>query len=83
MPGRTRLKACCKRPITELVRLTVDGREVSPQLVAIKQPGKQVLVDHYHVHVMPELTAGKHTARAVVRVVGKDLEKAASIEFSA
>jgi hypothetical protein len=70
-----------QKPITELARLTVDGREVAPQLVVIKQTGKDVLVDHYHVHPIPELTPGRHTARAVVRVVGGETEKEATIVF--
>jgi hypothetical protein len=69
------------RPITELVRLTVDGRDVAPQLVVIKQPGRDVLVDHFHVHAMPDLTPGRHAATAVVRVIGKDVERETTIQF--
>jgi hypothetical protein len=70
-----------QEPITELVRLNVDGREVRPQLVVIKQPGKDVLVDHFHVHAMPDLAPGQHTASAVVRVIGKDIEREARLRF--
>jgi hypothetical protein len=70
-----------RTPITELLRLKVDGREVAPQLVVIKQPGRDVLVDHFHVHAMPDLTPGRHTATAVVRVIGQDVEREMTIPF--
>jgi hypothetical protein len=71
-----------KRPITELVRLVVDGQTVAPQLVVMKQPGSDLLVEHCHVHQMPDLAPGRHTASAVVRPIGKDVEKEMRIEFS-
>jgi hypothetical protein len=69
------------KPITELVRLSVDGRAAAPQLVVIKQPGRDVLVDHFHVHAMPDLPPGRHTATAVVRVIGKGVERESTIQF--
>jgi hypothetical protein len=71
-----------RTPIAELVRLSVDGQAVAPQRVVIKQPGRDVLVDDFHVHAMPDLTPGPHTATAVVRVIGKDVEKEQPITFS-
>jgi hypothetical protein len=72
-----------KRPLAELVRLSVDGRDVAPELVVKKQAGSDVLVDQYHQHAMPDLAPGKHTARAVVRVAGKDSENEMTIVFVA
>ena len=72
-----------RRPMAELLRLSVDGRDVTPELVVKKQAGRDVLVDQYHQHPMPDLAPGKHTARAVVRVAGKDVENEMSIVFGA
>jgi hypothetical protein len=72
-----------KRPMAELLRLSVDGRDVTPELVVKKQTGRDVVVDQYHQYPLPEITPGKHTARAVVRLVGKDLENEMSIVFGA
>jgi hypothetical protein len=70
-----------RTPIAELVRLSVDGQAVVPQLVVIKQPGRDVLVDHFYVHAMRDLTPGRHTATAVVRVIGKDVERESTVQF--
>ena len=70
-----------RRPIAELVRLSVDGRAVTPELIVRKQPGRDVVVDQYHRYPMPDLAPGKHTAQAVVRVIGKDVEKEMRIAF--
>ncbi len=58
-----------KKPITELVRLSADGAEVSPTLVAKKRPGGAVLEDHYHQFHIADPAPGRHTATARVRCV--------------
>jgi hypothetical protein len=70
-----------KSPVTELARLIVDGREVAPQLVVVKQPGRDVLVDHFHIHPLPDLAPGRHIATAVVRALGKDVEREMTVRF--
>jgi hypothetical protein len=65
-----------KKPITELVKLTVDGVQVSPSLVEKKRRAKagrgrsrMVLEDHYHQFHMADPAPGKHTVVARVRGV--------------
>jgi hypothetical protein len=71
-----------KAPISELVRLTVDGREVTPALESRKRPNG-LLDEHYHHYALPAgAVRGKHSATAVVRVVATDAEVVRTIEFS-
>jgi hypothetical protein len=67
-------------PIAELRRLTVDGREALPELVARKNPGG-ALVDHFPHLPLPEITSGPHTAEAVVKVVATGAEETVQIRF--
>jgi hypothetical protein len=71
-----------KKPITELVRLTVDGTEVSPTLVAPKKGGAG-FQDHYHVFHLPDPAPGKHVATAVIRALETRVESQRTTEFSA
>jgi hypothetical protein len=71
-----------RTPITELVRLTVDGRAVSPTLVARKRGGGPAYEDHYHSHHLADPAPGKHTAEAVVRVIETGAESRRAIEFT-
>jgi hypothetical protein len=69
-----------KKPITELVKLSVDGAEVSPTLVEKKKgPG---YADHYHQFHLDAPTAGKHSATVVVRVIESKVEHQRTIEFA-
>ena len=70
-----------KRPIAELVKLTVDGAEVSPKLVSRKQPRGAAYMDHYYQHDLPSPSPGKHTAAATVRVVETGGESRREIGF--
>jgi hypothetical protein len=70
-----------KKPIAELVRLTVDGRDVSPALVARRRPGGGAFEDHYHVAHLPDPAPGRHTATAVVRVLATKEEASRTVEF--
>lgn len=56
-----------KTPISELVRLVVDGVEVHPSLVEV-EGRRGALTDHYHVFPITDPVPGRHTATAVVRV---------------
>ena len=70
------------KPIAELVKLTVDGAEVSPKLVARKQPRGGAYADHYHHVSLPNPAPGRHTVAATVRVVETRAESRREIEFS-
>ncbi len=70
-----------KKPITELVRLMVDGVEVSPELVEIKKPQGAGLTDHYHQFHLLNPAAGKHSVTACVREVETKRELSRTVEF--
>ena len=56
-----------KTPLAELVKLTVDGAEVTPTLEQKKKgPG---FADHFHQYHLPTPTTGLHTAIATARIV--------------
>ncbi|MCU1295617.1 MAG: hypothetical protein JWP08_4467, partial [Bryobacterales bacterium] len=71
-----------KKPITELVRMLVDGKEVSPQLVAKKNPAATAHFDYYHILKLPDLAAGRHTVEVTVRAIDAKTESARVVEFS-
>jgi hypothetical protein len=70
-----------KRPIAELVRLSVDGAEVKPTVVEKKRPDGKFLADHYHQFHIAEPAQGKHTATARVCVLETKMESDRTIEF--
>lgn len=70
-----------KEPISELVRLIVDGRETKPELVARKRPNG-LHEEHAHHLALPELAPGRHSATAVVRVLATKAEISRTIEFA-
>lgn len=72
-----------KTPISELVKLTVDAAEVSPRLVAPRQPRTAAYADHYHEFHLPKPSPGKHTATAVVRTLQSNLTSSRTVVFSA
>lgn len=72
-----------RRPLAELVRLEVDGQAVAPSTVNRWRPADGPLLDTYHLHPLPDLTPGRHTARAVVRDLADGVESDQSIEFQA
>ena len=67
------------RPLAELVRLTVDGKAVTPELVTKPAAGGGQFADHYHV--AHDTEPGDHTAEAVVRAVGGSAEFRRMIRF--
>ena len=70
-----------KQPISELVRLSVDGKEVTPTLVSRKRPNG-LFDEHQHCINLTELFPGKHTAEVVARVVATKAEVKRTMEFS-
>jgi len=70
-----------KLPLTELVRLTVDGQEVSPERVSIQAPRGVLFADHYHRFHLARPTPGIHTVTAVVRVLESKEELSRTLEF--
>jgi len=70
-----------KKQIAELVKLTVDGVEVSQTLVEKKRPGGKVLEDHYHQFHIADPAPGKHTAAVRVRVLETNIESDRTIEI--
>ena len=70
-----------KKPLAELVKLTVDNQPVTPRFVAKKRPRGSGYLDHYHTIHLAEPTPGRHTATAVVRPLDSHVESSRSIEF--
>ncbi|MEO6245849.1 MAG: prenyltransferase/squalene oxidase repeat-containing protein [Opitutaceae bacterium] len=71
-----------KTPLSELVKLTLNGRDVSPTLVARKRPNG-LLDEHAHTFALPAETApGRHMAAATVRVLATDREITRTVEFT-
>ena len=72
-----------KQPIAELVKLTIDGVEVSPKLIATKRAGGgPAYLDHYHQFHIPDPAPGKHSAMVRVRTVETKIESERTVEFS-
>ncbi|MES2692323.1 MAG: prenyltransferase/squalene oxidase repeat-containing protein [Verrucomicrobiota bacterium] len=69
-----------KEPISEFVRLTLDGKEAKPTLVEKKN--QNGYLDHAYHLAVPDIAPGKHTATAVVRVVATKAEVTQRIEFT-
>jgi hypothetical protein len=67
-------------PISELVRLKVDGREVRPTLFS-PQRSNGLRGDHHHLWPVHDLAPGRHTASADVRVLATGAEVSRTIEF--
>lgn len=71
-----------RQPITELVKLSLDGREATPTLVSKKRPNGPLLNDHYHQLHVPELKLSNHTATVVVRVIATGEQLSRTFSFS-
>jgi prenyltransferase beta subunit len=69
-----------KKPLAELVKLTVDGAEAKPKLVERRRPNGN-WDDHYHLYHIVQPTAGKHTATATVHDLATKRESQRTIEF--
>ncbi len=70
-----------KKPITELLKLVVDGVDVSPKLVALKHPRETTYADYFHEFHLPNPASGKHEATAFIRDVETKMESSRRIEF--
>jgi hypothetical protein len=70
-----------KKPLTELVKLTVDGAEVVPKFIAAQQPRGAAYRDHYHLFHLLVPVPGRHTVTAVVRAIETKTESSRTIEF--
>jgi hypothetical protein len=71
-----------KRPIAELVRLTVDGAEVRPELVERKRPKGAGLADHYHLFHLADPARREHAATATVRELATGAESSRTLRFT-
>jgi hypothetical protein len=70
-----------RQPITEFVKLSVDGSEVTPMQVSKKRPNGPLLNDNYHELRLPELKPGNHTATVVVRVAATGEVRSRTLDF--
>ncbi|HEY0548441.1 MAG TPA: prenyltransferase, partial [Verrucomicrobiae bacterium] len=70
-----------KNPITELIKLTVDEKEVSPTLVQKKQGAS--FADHFHQFHLTNPAPGSHTASALVRILATNETSSRNVEFTA
>ncbi len=71
-----------KAPLSELVKLSVDGREVTPTLVARKRTNGMHDEHAHHFALTGDAAKGKHTATAVVREIATKKEFTRTVEFS-
>lgn len=70
-----------RQPLSELVRLTLDGREVTPTLVERKR-ANGLFDDYAHHLALPTLAPGQHQATVVVRVLAGGHEVKQTVEFT-
>ncbi|MDQ3621524.1 MAG: terpene cyclase/mutase family protein [Verrucomicrobiota bacterium] len=70
-----------KKPVAELLEVSLDGKRVTVELVEKKQ-NAGILADHYHLIRLPDLGAGKHSVRATVRVLETKRESSRTLEFT-
>jgi hypothetical protein len=70
-----------KTPITELIRLTLEGVELAPKLVTRKRTNGAGLADHYYEARLPRIDAGKHVVVAFVRKIADGSESSRILEF--
>ncbi len=70
-----------KSPLSELIKLTVDGMAVTPTLLEKKRPNG-LLDEHAHLFVLPNPTSGPHTATATVRVLATGATVERTVTFA-
>jgi hypothetical protein len=70
-----------KKPLVELVKLVVDGVEVSTKLVEHKKGTG--LTDTFHQHHLPSPLPGKHSAVATAQIVQAKTTFSKTVEFAA
>jgi hypothetical protein len=69
-----------KTPITELVKLDLDGQTVMPELISRRRPNG-LFEDHYHLLRLAKPSAGGHQVTATVRHRKTGVESQRTIEF--
>jgi hypothetical protein len=70
-----------RSPLSEFVRLKVDGQEVTPKLFSTPRPNG-LHGEHHYRWPITNLPPGKHTATATVRVLATKAEVSRSVEFA-
>jgi len=75
------LQGLLKQPISEFVKLVVDGKAVAPALISRKRPNG-LLEEHCHQLPLPELSSGPHTATVTARVLATGAEVQRTVDFS-
>lgn len=70
-----------KKPLTEFVKLLVDGQPADAKLVSIKRPNG-MLEDHYHQFPIPSPEPGPHVASVIVRDLRTGQEITRTIHFT-
>jgi hypothetical protein len=72
-----------KTPLAELKKLTIDGAEVAPTLMAPKQPRGSAYTDYCHCYAMPDPAPGAHRAVAVVEELSSGKQSSRTLDFTA
>jgi hypothetical protein len=70
-----------KSPISELVKLSVDGREVQPTRIERKRPNGMFDENAHHFAMSADAAKGKHSVTAVVREIATKKETTRTVEF--
>ena len=71
-----------KQPLSEFVRLTLDGRELPAALATKKAARGELNADHYHHAHLESPAPGRHIATVVVRVLATKAEASRTVEFT-
>ncbi|HUR59023.1 MAG TPA: prenyltransferase/squalene oxidase repeat-containing protein [Opitutaceae bacterium] len=71
-----------KNPLSELVKLSVDGREVQPTLVERKAQNNLRSEHAHHYALTGDAAKGNHRVTAVVREIATKKETTRTVEFS-
>jgi prenyltransferase beta subunit len=69
-----------RAPLAELVTLTLDGKPLSVESVAVKGP-QNGLADRYQIALLPEVSQGRHAAVAHVRELASKREVGVRTEW--
>src|SRR5262245_1664956 len=69
-----------KKPLTELVKLMVAGKQVEPEHVIRRRPN-DAIEDEYYLYKWSEAPHGKYTASVTVRNIKPQAESCRPIEF--
>ena len=70
-----------RKPLAELLSLTLDGSQVTPRLVAPPSSGGGAHTDFYHAFHLANPATGSHTVEATVRLLATDSIASRTISF--